>query len=100
MTIGWRRDGGIAFSGSLAGVAVSLGLAAGVPAAAAENLNTSLEDICRPLVELNGKLGASAAPGSPAGTLMQQELALSGAQYGALWALLKLTPTPVCERLY
>ncbi len=86
---------------ALAGLAALLlaGAVAG-PARAVENLNTSLEEICRPLLELNTKLGASAAPGSPAGALMQQELSLSAAQYGALWSLLKLTPTPGCSRLY
>ena len=84
---------------TLLGLMALLALGAG-PAAAVENLNTSLEEICQPLLELNTKLGASAAPGSPAGGLMQTELSLSAAQYGALWSLLKLTPTPGCSRLY
>jgi hypothetical protein len=86
-------------SRTLLGLMALLVLGAG-PAAAIENLNTSLEEICQPLLELNTKLGASAAPGSPAGGLMQTELSLSAAQYGALWSLLKLTPTPGCSRLY
>lgn len=87
--------------GALLGLMALVALGAGArPAVAVENLNTSLEEICRPLLELNTKLGASAAPGSPAGGLMQQELSLSAAQYGALWSLLKLTPTPGCSRLY
>jgi len=79
-------------------------IAAGVllagPAAAADNLNTDLEEICKPLLELNTEFGASAAPGSPIGGQMQNELSLSAAQYGALWSLLKLTPTPSCSRMY
>ncbi len=94
--IGSSRPG---ISRALLGLTALLALAAG-PAPAVENLNTSLEEICRPLLELNTKLGASAAPGSPAGGLMQKELSLSAAQYGALWSLLKLTPTPGCSRLY
>ena len=70
------------------------------PAAAADNLNTDLEEICKPLLELNTEFGASAAPGSPIGAQMQKELSLSSAQYGALWSLLKLTPTPRCSRMY
>jgi hypothetical protein len=70
------------------------------PAAAVANLNTDLEEICKPLLELNTELGASAAPGSPIGGQMQNELSLSAAQYGALWSLLKLTPTPSCSRMY
>jgi hypothetical protein len=31
---------------------------------------------------------------------MQTELALSPPQYGALWSLMKLTPTPTCTKLY
>ena len=99
---GWPRGIGGSRSriaSTLLGLMVLLALGAG-PAAAVENLNTSLEEICQPLLELNTKLGASAAPGSPAGGLMQTELSLSAAQYGALWSLLKLTPTPGCSRLY
>ena len=70
------------------------------PAAAVDNLNTDLEEICKPLLELNTEFGASAAPGSPIGGQMQNELSLSAAQYGALWSLLKLTPTPSCSRMY
>ena len=70
------------------------------PASAAENLNTDLEEICKPLLELNTEFGASAAPGSPIAGQMQKELSLSSAQYGALWSLLKLTPTPRCSRIY
>ena len=79
-------------------------IAAGVllagPAPAADNLNTDLEEICKPLLELNTEFGASAAPGSPIAGQMQKELSLSPAQYGALWSLLKLTPTPRCSRIY
>ena len=70
------------------------------PAAAVNNLNNDLQQICKPLLELNTELGASAAPGSPLGGQMQKELSLSAAQYGALWSLLKLTPTPSCTRMY
>jgi hypothetical protein len=76
------------------------GLLMAGPAAAADNLNTDLEEICKPLLELNTEFGASAAPGSPIGAQMQKELSLSSAQYGALWSLLKLTPTPRCSRMY
>jgi hypothetical protein len=99
---GWPRSIGSVrprISRVLLGLMALLALGAG-PAAALENLNSSLEEICQPLLELNTKLGASAAPGSPAGGLMQAELSLSAAQYGALWSLLKLTPTPGCSRLY
>jgi hypothetical protein len=99
---GWPRGIGGSrprIASTLLGLMALLALGAG-PAAAVENLNTSLEEICQPLLELNTKLGASAAPGSPAGGLMQTELSLSAAQYGALWSLLKLTPTPGCSRLY
>ena len=70
------------------------------PAAAADNLNSDLEDICKPLREANTELGALSGPGSPLGAFMQKELSLSAAQYGALWSLLKLTPTPSCSRMY
>jgi len=70
------------------------------PAAAAENLNSDFEDICKSFHELNTELGASASPGSPVAGTMQKELSLSAAQYGALWSLLKLTPTPNCSRIY
>jgi len=70
------------------------------PAAAAENLNSDFEDICKSFRELNTELGASASPGSPVAGTMQKELSLSAAQYGALWSLLKLTPTPNCSRIY
>ena len=70
------------------------------PAAAADNLNSDFEDLCKPLRELNTEFGASSGPGSPLGTYMQKELSLSAAQYGALWSLLKLTPTPSCSRMY
>ena len=50
------------------------------PAAAVDNLNTDLEEICKPLLELNTEFGASAAPGSPIGGQMQNELSLSAAQ--------------------
>jgi hypothetical protein len=80
-------------------IAAAVVLLAG-PAAAADNLNTDLEEICKPLLELNTEFGASAAPGSPIAGQMQKELLLSPAQYGALWSLLKLTPTPRCSRIY
>ena len=83
----------------LSAIAAASVLVAG-PALAAENLNTDLEEICKPLLELNTEFGASAAPGSPIAVLMQKELSLSPAQYGALWSLLKLTPTPGCSRIY
>ena len=70
------------------------------PAVAAESLNVDLDEICKPLQEMNTEFGASAAPGSPLGAQMQSGLAVSAAQYGALWSLLKLTPTPNCSRLY
>ena len=44
------------------------------PAAAVDNLNPDLEEICKPLLELNTEFGASAAPGSPIGGQMQNEL--------------------------
>jgi hypothetical protein len=34
------------------------------------------------------------------GGTMQKELSLSAAQYGALWSLLKLTPTKSCSSIY
>jgi hypothetical protein len=80
-------------------IAAAVVLLAG-PAAAADNLNTDLEEICKPLLELNTEFGASAAPGSPIAGQMQKELLLSPAQYGAIWSLLKLTPTPRCSRIY
>ena len=70
------------------------------PAAAAENLNSDFEDICKSFRELNTEFGASSGPGSPLGGQMRKELSLSAAQYGALWSLLKLTPTPSCSRMY
>jgi hypothetical protein len=70
------------------------------PAVAAESLNVDLDEICKPLQEMNIEFGASAAPGSPLGAQMQSGLAVSAAQYGALWSLLKLTPTPNCSSLY
>lgn len=70
------------------------------PAMAAESLNADLDEICKPLQEMNTQFGASAAPGSPIGAQMQSGLAVSAAQYGALWSLLKLTPTQSCSSLY
>ena len=72
----------------------------GTPALTAENLNIDLEGICKPMRELNVELVASAAPGSPIGAMMQKELSLSASQYGALWSLLKLTPTTNCRDMY
>lgn len=76
------------------------GVLFGCPALAADGLNEDLEAICKPMRELNVELGASAAPGSPIGSTMQKELFLSAAQYGALWSLLKLTPTANCRSMY
>jgi hypothetical protein len=72
----------------------------GIPALTAENLNEDLEGMCKPMRELNVELGASAAPGSPIGAMMQKELSLSPSQYGALWSLLKITPTTNCRGMY
>ncbi|MCX5940315.1 MAG: hypothetical protein NTX18_04710 [Cyanobium sp. LacPavin_0818_WC50_MAG_67_9] len=84
----------------LSTIAVAAVLVAGPATVAAENLNTDLDEICKPLRELNTEIGASAAPGSPIGGQMQKELSLSAAQYGALWSLLKLTPTQNCSLIY
>jgi hypothetical protein len=70
------------------------------PAMADQSLNADLDEICKPLQEMNIEFGASAAPGSPLGAQMQSGLLISAAQYGALWSLLKLTPTPSCSSLY
>ena len=83
----------------IATIAAAAALLAG-PATAAENLNSDFEDICKSLREFNTELGASAAPGSKMGGTMQKELSLSAAQYGALWSLLKLTPTKSCSSIY
>jgi hypothetical protein len=68
--------------------------------ARSENLNPMIEEMCQGMAILNAELGASATPGSPASARMQKELALTQAQYGALWSLMKLTPTPACQALY
>ncbi|MFS6828099.1 hypothetical protein [Cyanobium sp. ATX-6F1] len=71
----------------------------GLPARAAD-LNVDIDVMCQGFVILNKDLGASAAPGTPAAGKMQQELKLTAAQYGALWSLMKLTPTDTCVGLY
>ena len=70
------------------------------PALAGSDLNPDIETMCKGLALINDELGATAAPGSPMGRRMQTELVLSAAQYGALWSLMKLTPTTTCTKLY
>ncbi|APD47520.1 hypothetical protein KQ302_04215 [Synechococcus sp. CS-602] len=70
------------------------------PGWANSSLNPSIEEMCEGLVVINDKIGATAAPGTAMGARMQTELSLSPAQYGALWSLMKLTPTPTCTKLY
>ncbi|EDY38666.1 hypothetical protein CPCC7001_1545 [Cyanobium sp. PCC 7001] len=84
------------------GLALTLAPAALRPSAAlaANDLNPDIEQMCQGLALINDELGATAAPGSPMGQRMQEELAMSAAQYGALWSLMKLTPTPTCTKLY
>jgi hypothetical protein len=78
-----------------------LPLAVPLPAArAGSDLNPDIETMCKGLAIINDELGATAAPGTPMGQRMQTELALSPPQYGALWSLMKLTPTPTCTKLY
>jgi hypothetical protein len=78
-----------------------LPLALQMPGATAENdLNPAIEKMCKGLALINNEFGATAAPGSPMGKRMQEELAFSAAQYGALWSLMKLTPTKTCKALY
>jgi hypothetical protein len=78
-----------------------LPLALPVPAARAESdLNPDIETMCQGLALINNEFGATAAPGTPMGKRMEEELALSAAQYGALWSLMKLTPTTTCRKLY
>lgn len=72
--------------------------AAGLPVAA-EDLNSSLDQICQPLQELGQTLGASVAPGTRPAEAMRKELAISRDQYRTLWALLKVTPTRSCRAL-
>ncbi|MFN5161148.1 MAG: hypothetical protein ACK5FE_07545 [Cyanobacteriota bacterium] len=91
---------------------VLLALAAGAPAGfsaplqgsgtnqADASLNQGFEGICAGLARINTDLQTSAAPGTPTGLLTQQKLAISPAQYQALWALLKLTPGQACAALY
>ncbi len=67
---------------------------------AGSDLNPDIEKMCQGLAVINTELGATAAPGSPLGQRMQSELSLSQAQYGALWSLMKLTPTTTCSSLY
>ncbi|SBO43951.1 conserved protein of unknown function [Cyanobium sp. NIES-981] len=70
-------------------------------ASGADNdLNPDIETMCEGLAVINRELGATAAPGSPMGRRMQQELSVSAAQYDALWTLMKLTPTPTCTELH
>jgi hypothetical protein len=82
-----------------AGLAFSL-LCLGLPARASNNLNPDIDKMCQGLAVINTELGATAAPGSPLGQRMQTELSLTQAQYGALWSLMKLTPTATCSSLY
>ncbi len=82
-----------------AGVVISL-LCLSLPARASSDLNPDIEKMCQGLAVINTELGATAAPGSPMGKRMQNELSLSQAQYGALWSLMKLTPTSTCSSLY
>ncbi len=63
-------------------------------------LNPEIEQMCQGLAVINTEIGATAAPGTPMGARMQTELSLSPAQYGALWSLMKLTPTPTCTTLF
>ncbi|MEY3735616.1 MAG: hypothetical protein RLZZ624_675 [Cyanobacteriota bacterium] len=77
---------------------IGLVVAAGRPVAA-EDLNSSLEQICQPLQELAQSIGASVAPGTRAAEAMRKELAISRDQYRTLWALLKVTPTRACRAL-
>lgn len=71
------------------------------PKARAGNaLNPDIETMCQGLAMINNEFGATAAPGSPMGQRMQTELAITAAQYGALWSLMKLTPTTTCKKLY
>jgi hypothetical protein len=80
---------------------VVLPMALAVPdARAASDLNPDIEQMCQGLALINDEFGATAAPGSPMGKRMQEELSMSAAQYGALWSLMKLTPTPTCTKLY
>ena len=69
-------------------------------ARARQPLNPDIETMCEGLALINQKLGATAAPGTPMAELMVEELVISAAQYEALWSLMKLTPTPICESLY
>ncbi|MCP9818607.1 hypothetical protein KBZ18_03750 [Synechococcus sp. Cruz-9H2] len=82
-----------------AGVVISL-LCLSLPARASSDLNPDIEKMCQGLAVINTELGATAAPGTPMGKRMQNELSLSQAQYGALWSLMKLTPTSTCSSLY
>ncbi|MCP9839763.1 hypothetical protein KBY93_03830 [Synechococcus sp. J7-Johnson] len=82
-----------------AGLVISL-LCLSLPARASSDLNPDIEKMCQGLAAINTELGATAAPGSPMGKRMQNELSLSQAQYGALWSLMKLTPTSTCSSLY
>ena len=69
-------------------------------ARASSDLNPDIEKMCQGLAVINTELGATAAPGTPMGQRMQTELSLSQAQYGALWSLMKLTPTSTCTSLF
>lgn len=82
-----------------AGVVISL-LCLSLPARASSDLNPDIEKMCQGLAVINTALGATAAPGTPMGQRMQTELSLSQAQYGALWSLMKLTPTSTCTSLF
>ncbi len=82
-----------------AGVVISL-LCLSLPARASSDLNPDIEKMCQGLAVINTELGATAAPGTPMGKRMQNELSLSQDQYGALWSLMKLTPTSTCTSLF
>ncbi|NQV10013.1 MAG: hypothetical protein HQ527_02410 [Cyanobacteria bacterium] len=71
-----------------------------LPGWANSALNPSIEEMCQGLAVINTEIGATAAPGTPMGARMRTELSLSQAQYGALWSLMKLTPTPTCTKIF
>ena len=84
-----------------AAAALVLPLALPIAAARAGNdLNPDIETMCQGLALINNDIGATVAPGSPMSQRMQTELSISAAQYGALWSLMKLTPTTTCKKLY
>ncbi|WP_216900568.1 hypothetical protein [Synechococcus sp. CCY 9618] len=77
-----------------------LALQVGPARAEKTDLNPTIEQMCQGMAGLNTKIGATAAPGTPMGKLMETNLSLSVAQYEALWSLMKLTPTTTCQSLY